>query len=48
MKKFKVTAVYTSYCTTEIEAEDEEFALLAVLLPRATQMPASLNDSPPE
>ena len=26
MKKFKVTAVYTSYCTTEIEAEDEDQA----------------------
>ena len=26
MKKFKVVAVYTSYCTTEIEAEDEDQA----------------------
>ena len=25
-KKFKVTAVYTSYCTAEIEAESEEQA----------------------
>jgi len=26
MKKFKVTASYTTYCTAEIEAEDEDQA----------------------